>query len=197
MDNKEMDLLLSFDLSTTVVGYSIFSLFRGDLVTCKYHKFDADELVDRGMELIGLIDDILAKCKSDGFGVTKFVIEERLKSFRQGGTNADAMLKTAQLNFACQIIMKTKGLETVEINVNAARSACFPGFHKVARARKDVKQKEVAFEFAVKELGESFFPKKVLKSGPRKGEEVFLEEAKDMSDSWILGKAYLKLYDGK
>ena len=46
---------------------------------------------------------------------------------------------------------------------------------------------------ALKELGIDKFPKKIMKSGPRKGEEVFVDEASDMSDSWVIGKAILNI----
>lgn len=181
-----MSRLLAFDLSTTVVGYSFFDIESQDLIECSYYKFEEDELIDRGRELKLLLQKLFS-----ANDISLFVIEERLKSFRQGGTNADAMLKTAQLNFYCQSMIMELGVPVKEINVNTARSACFEGFHTIARATKGVKHKEIAFKMAISVLGEDFFPKKVLKSGPRKGETVYLDEAMDMADSWVLGRAFL------
>ena len=182
--------LLAFDLSTTVLGYSIFNMETEELLHMDYHKFEAEDLVDRGIELFGILSNIIETYPDIG----TFGIEERLKSFRSGGTNADAMLKTAQLNFLCQYIIRNQfGLPIKEVNVNTARSACFPGFHKIARTQKGVKHKLLAFAMAKVSLGEERFPTKVLKSGPRKGETIFIDEGMDMADSWVIGKAVINL----
>lgn len=177
--------VLSLDLSTTVCGYGIFLIETKQLLKLDFYKFKKDTLVDRGFELAGFL-----KILCDTQDIKRVVIEERLKSFRAGGTNAEAMLKTAQLNFLGQYLCKELGLEVSVINVQTARKLAYDNFHKVARATK-AKNKELAFEFVKKELGESWFPKKIMKSGARKGEEVFIDEAMDMSDAYILGKAAL------
>jgi len=182
-----MSHILAFDLSTTVCGYTVFDEDTEEIKKISYYKFKGEELLDRSKELESLILKI-----NDEFKIDKMIIEENLKSFRSGGTNASAMLNTSKMNFCCQYIMKfVHGIQVFEINVNSARSSCFPGFHKIARLRKGVKQKEIAFEMACQELGEKTFPKKILQSGVRKGTEVFLDEAGDMADSWVIGKAYL------
>lgn len=178
--------ILALDLSTTVIGYSVFETEDGSLKVCEFYCYESDDLVDKGFEVRNLLLSL-----KDRFDYEAVVIEERLKKFTAGRTNADAMFKTAQLNYITQFICRDLGYSVKELNVNTARSLSFPGFHTIARARKDVKQKEVAFEMAIKILGDGFFPKKVLKSGPRKGMEVYLEEARDMCDSWVLGRAYL------
>ncbi len=185
-----MNNLLALDLSTTVMGYSVFDKDNGNLIAINYYSFQKDDLVDRGFELFEKLNEIFALYG----GIKEIAIEERLKSFRAGGTNADAMLKTAQLNFLCQYLIKNQyHLMLTEINVNTARSSCFPGFHKIARATKGVKQKEIAFKMVKEKLGEHFFPTKVMKSGPRKGETVTIEEAKDMADSWVIGQAAMNI----
>ena len=77
------------------------------------------------------------------------------------------------------------------MNVMNSRNLCFPGFHVIARAKKGIKHKEIAFDMVIKILGKEIFPTKILKSGPRKGTEVFVDEATDMSDSWVIGKSIL------
>lgn len=187
-------MLLALDLSTTVMGYCIFDKDTGDYVAMDNYKFKEENLVDRGDELLGTITMLTVQYPA----IDEIAIEERLKSFRSGGTNANAMLNTAQLNFLCQYLTKFNfKLRLTEINVNAARSLCFPGFHKVARATKGTKHKEIAFNMVKNVLGDDKFPTKVLKSGPRKGETVFIDEAMDMADSWVIGKAILNLKNKK
>lgn len=182
-----MNYILAFDLSTTVCGYTVFNEDTEEIMKMSYYKFKSEELLARSKELETLILNI-----NEEYSIGKMIIEENLKSFRSGGTNASAMLNTSKMNFCCQYIMKyVHNMEVFEINVNSARSSCFPGFHKIARLRKGVKQKQIAFEMACAELGESKFPKKILQSGVRKGIEVFLDEAQDMADSWVIGRAYL------
>ncbi len=177
--------VLALDLSTTVCGYAIFVKNSKELKTLDYYKFNSKTLLERGFEL----NELLIKLCNDGY-ISEVVIEERLKSFRAGGTNAEAMLKTAQLNFLGQYLVKSIGPSVEVINVQTARKLAYPTFHKVARATK-AKNKELAFEFVKKDIGEMLFPKKTLKSGSNKGKEVFIDEAMDMSDAYILGKAYL------
>lgn len=180
--------LLSFDLSTTVLGYSVFDKSNSEMLDIGYYSFTNKELLDRAGELEKFVDSIFSKYKD----IDSFAIEERLKSFRAGGTSADAMLKTSQLNFLCQYLMKYKHNVTVlEINVNVARSACFPGFHKMARTMKGTKHKVLVFELFKKIIDVSLLPTKVMKAGARKGETVFLDEAMDMADSWVIGRAAL------
>lgn len=182
-----MNYILALDLSTTVCGYTIFEEESEKLEEISFFKFKEELLLNRSKELETLILNLNKKYKFN-----KMIIEENLKSFRSGGTNAAAMINTSKINFCCQYLIKfVHGIDVVEINVNSARSSCFPGFHKIARLRKGIKQKEIAFEIACTELGDSTFPKKILQSGPRKGLEVFIDEAGDMADSWVIGRAYL------
>lgn len=186
-----MGQLLAFDLSTTVAGYCILDEDTDELVHIDYYAFKCEDLVDRANELVKLLEKITEDTR---FDITTIGIEENLKSFRAGGTNASAMLNTSKLNFCFQYLIKYIYKKPLtEVNVMTARSACFPGFAVTARAQKGVKQKLIAFQMAIKELGEATFPKKTMKSGPRKGDIVFIDEAMDMSDAWVIGKAILNI----
>lgn len=179
--------LLALDLSTKTIGYSIFSLDSNELLKMDYYSYTSDDLVDKGFEVQNLLLGI-----DEEYKVNTVVIEERLKKFSPGRTNADAMFKTAQINYISQFICKSMGKEIIEINVMNARGRCFPGFHKLARVSTE-KHKDIAFEMTRKILGDDKFPKKVLSSGPRKGLEIFLDEAQDMADSWVIGMAYFDM----
>lgn len=182
-DNKEK-VLLGMDVSTTVCGYSLISLEEKKLLEMNYYKFKGETLLDRTKELDDFINTLCAS-----FNIKYFCIEERLKSFQAGGTNAESMTKLAAFNFYCQTIFFKKDIPIKEIPVATARKLAIQNFHSIARKIKNIKQKEVAFNFIVKELGEDKFPTKVMKSGKRKGETVFIDEARDMSDSYIIAKS--------
>ena len=187
-----MAYVLSFDISTVTIGYSIFDIKTKELKTLDYFKLKGEELLDKGFHLKQFIDDLLLKEKLD---IKTFVIEESLQAFQSQMTNAAAMFKTSQINFLCQFLMRERGIEIVGINVQTARRLVYPLFHKISRT-VPYDNKELAFNMVTEELGTERFPKKILKSGPRKGKEVFLEEAKDMTDAYILGKAYINKING-
>jgi Holliday junction resolvasome RuvABC endonuclease subunit len=178
-----MKLLLAMDLSTVTCGYTIMDLETEEIKLISYFSMKDDEMLDKALYLKKQIDLILTTYKID-----VFVIEERLRAFASKFTNIEALGKTAAINFCAQFLMKERGAEVIELHVSSARKLAFPLFHK-AKKLVDLKDKEYAFDLVKKELGEDIFPKKVMKSGKDKGQTRFLEEAKDMADSYILAKA--------
>jgi hypothetical protein len=186
-------MLLSFDLSTTVCGYSLFDLKTKELVDKNFYCFKGETLLAKADELKLLIDKIeFAVEHSYNNSITHFVIEERLKAFQSGKSSAEAILKLGAFNFLCQYLAKEKSWKVSEVSVNTARKTVFPGFHSLAKKQK-AKQKEFAVELFLKMFPEITFPTKIMKSGARKGQEVLIDEAADMIDSLILGEAFLKL----
>jgi len=101
------------------------------------------------------------------------------------------MFSTTAMNFIGQYIAKELGMKVEAINVLNARGLAYPTFHKYTRGLKGQRQKDIIFTFVINELGEKKFDcyKKIMKSGKRKGKEVYLEEAKDVADSWVIAKA--------
>ena len=184
----EKPVLISFDLSTVTIGISIFDFKEEKLLDLYYYKFVSNNMLDKSIELEDFIDKL-----DKVYQIDWIIIEERLKSFRAGGTNAASMLKLAAFNWFCQALLYKRKIKFKEINVNTARSLAYDHFHVVARKIKGIKQKEYAFQLVLSELGTERFPTKINKSGKNKGKEVFLEEAKDMADAYILSKAAFKI----
>lgn len=176
-------MILGLDLSTTVCGYCGLDE-NGDIELFDHYTFKSKEMLEKAAELKEMLSFIFA-----AHNVTEFYIEERLQGFRAGGTNADAIFKTAAINFYCQVLIKERGIPITALNVNAARSSAIPGFHKIARTMKGTKHKEIIFNMVVKKLGEKYFDTKVMKNGKRKGEVVYLEEGKDRADAWVIATA--------
>lgn len=178
-------MVLGLDLSTTVCGICVLSLdYKIQLLT--HYSFVSKEMLEKGKELKILIDNLFEK-----YPITNFFIEERLEVFQKGRTNAAALGKTSAINFLCQYMIYTKSIPVTPLNVMHVRSVSYPGFHKIARATKGEKHKELIFKFVLNELGVSYFPTKILKSGSRKGETVYLEEAKDRADAFVIAKCGL------
>jgi Holliday junction resolvasome RuvABC endonuclease subunit len=180
-------MILGFDLSTTVCGYCVLN-DNGEIECLSYYSFKSKEMIEKAKELKQLIIGIYAEY----LNIDKFFIEERLQGFRAGGTNADAMFKTAALNFHCQVLINQFETPIVALNVNNARSVSFPGFHKFARTVKGTKHKEIIFKMVKEKLGDKYFPTKTMKSGKRKGDVVYIDEAMDMADAYVIALAGYK-----
>lgn len=191
MSKKEL-VLLAFDLSTTCCGFSIFSIERKELLELNFFNFKKETLLERTDELEFKVNELCSL-----YNIKVFCIEERLKSFKAGGSNAESLGKLTAFNFYCQTLFYKKNIPLKEIPSATARKLAIPGFHSIARKIKGKKQKEIAFDFILKELGESYFPTKVMKSGPRKGQTVFVDEAMDISDAYIIGKSGLIIIEGR
>jgi hypothetical protein len=197
------NLLLAFDLSSSTVGTAIFDIDTDELVNLSYFKYPEGEkdLLNKGRYLENYIENLFKKYSIDKDSLESifskshikyFVIEERLKKFQGGRSSADNILVLAQLNYICQYLMKFRFcIQPTEINVLKARGIIFPKIFKETRLTKQ-KQKDYIFEKVLEIVDKKYFFTKTMKSGPRKGENIYLEECKDMADSWVVGQAFLK-----
>ena len=181
-------MILGLDISTIVCGICVLDL-KGNIINVSHENFTADTLLLKSVEVRTLIKKLLSE-----YDINHFFVEDRLQGFAGGATNAEAMQKTAAINFYVQALMLEYGVTPVAINVNAARSICFPGFHKIARALKGVKQKETVFKMILASVDNKYFPTKVMKSGVRKGETVFINEAMDRADAIVIAQAGFKIF---
>ena len=78
------------------------------------------------------------------------------------------------------------------MSVAKCRKGAFPLIKlKPKKIANGLNHKEQMFNVVVGVLGKGMFPTKEMKSGKRKGEIVFIDEALDMSDSYVVGLAYL------
>ena len=179
-------IILGFDLSTTTLGYCCLSFEKKEVLDMGYVSFKENSLLERAVSLNKIIENFIEK-----YEIILFCIEESMLAFSSGLTNAAAMFKTTSINFLCQYLFHSKNIKVETINVLNARGLSYPSFHKYARSLKGQKQKDIIFTFVLNELGEDKFEcyKKTMKSGKRKGEIVYLEEAKDVADSYVIAKA--------
>lgn len=184
-----MRKLLSIDGSTTVCGYTIWNIETKEWFKMSYYSFNKENsLIQKAEEFEVLLNQILIEHPE----IDEMVIEE---SFTKFSTSDDEVIaKLNQINILYRYICHKKGLKTNTINVKDARRSTFSKQKFLAKKHAGgMDQKEQAFCFLLAEIGETHFPTKILKSGPRKGQTVFIDEAKDMSDSWITGKGFLNI----
>jgi hypothetical protein len=202
---KKNEVIVGFDISSTVVGWCVLDSLTGELLEeqnnlkTQYSMGNlrfifSDEMLDKANNLETFVEQLSTK-----YNIKRFYLEDRLKAFQIGHTNAEALFKTAAMNFLCQYLFHKRNIPVVAINVNTARGAVVPGFHKIARQIKGVKHKDIIFEMAAKILSEKvgILPTKILKSGKNKGKTVFIDEAKDMVDAWVIAKAGFNIVNSK
>ena len=61
---------------------------------------------------------------------------------------------------------------------------------KIMRKKKcGIDTKQQVFNWVKGELPKFKWPTKILKSGPRRGEEILLPECLDMSDAYVIARA--------
>ena len=199
---KKNDVIVGFDISSSVVGWCILNNITGELLNSnetysignlKFSNVE-EKMLDKANALELFVIELTKK-----YNVSNFYLEDRLKAFQIGHTNAEALFKTSAMNFLSQFLFHKQGIPVVPINVNTARSSVFPGFHKMARTFKGIKHKDLVFEIVQKEfnLKNIPLPTKILKSGPNKGKQVFIDESKDMVDAWVIAKAGFNILNSK
>ena len=179
--------VISFDLSSSTVGYTIYEKDTKKLVKISYFKYSKDvtDLLDKGKELEEFITLL-----TNEYQVDQLIIEERLKKFAGGQSSINNILVLAQLNYICQYMLKFKfNIKLKEINVLKARGLVFPEIFKVTRATKE-KQKDYVFSKVKAILKDVEWPSKVVSRGKNKGNTEYLEECKDMSDAWVIMQAH-------
>lgn len=184
-----MSLLLSIDGSSTVCGYTIWNKETKEWLEMSYLKFNSEHtLIQRAEEFKDFLDNLMARRS----GIDEMVIEESFTKFGTSNDKVIAMLN--QINILYRYICHMKGIKTNTITVQESRKAALPKAKFLAKKLAGgMDHKEQAFFYLLAQLGEAPFPKKVMKSGPRKGQEVFIDEARDMSDSWIVGCGFLNM----
>jgi hypothetical protein len=115
------------------------------------------------------------------------------------GTTSDAhtIALLNQVNALYRYICHQKGLQVNTLSVSESRSFCFPTYSFQTRKKSGGKShKEQAFELVRKEIGDDYFPTKIMSRGKNKGEVRFIDTCYDMSDSYILTKAYMNKLSG-
>ena len=183
-------MLLALDISTSCTGWSVFD---------KNGIFQAS-----GNIQLSKIKDFFQKCKIVKealtillikFPVEKVAIEENLQAFRPGLSSAKTLMTLAQFNGIVQYIC-TENFDwpITKLNVNTARKSV--GL-KIDKKDKSKTTKEKVWEWVDEENKKDNFkinwPMKELKSGPNKGTIQMCNEAYDMADSYVIGKAYFNL----
>jgi len=180
-------MILGLDISTSSTGWSLLSS-EGKLIEQSYIRLDKiKNTMGKAAEVSMTLDRIKEK-----YDITSIFIEENLQMFRPGLSSAKVLITLARFNGMVTLISyNVFGIEPEFLNVNAARKLV--GL-KIDRKDKSKSTKEKIIEWADSELDQNFtWPKKTLKSGPRKGTEIYENGCYDIADAYVISRAGHKL----
>ena len=179
-------MLLAIDVSTTITGFCVFDesgepvhISNVDMTKVS-DFFEKATLIKRHLYDLKFTNNI--KC---------VVIEESLQAFRAGSSSAKTLFKLSKFNGIIQwLCYNDLEIPVHVLNVNTARK--LTGI-KVNR-KSVVNKKEQILKQVMEQTQDKFeWPTKILKSGPRRGFEIYDKCCYDMADAYVIGKAfYLK-----
>lgn len=180
-------MIISLDISTSVVGISLFS-DNYKLFEMSYIKFKA------GTNLFVKMDEFI-KMFNEKYSDIEFnhiFIEEPLKKFKGKFSNADTIQKLTQMNamISSYLYLRLK-IQPQYFNVNTARSLVFPD---LIIPQKHPNKKYLIWEAVMKSE-----PTVNWKYSPKT--HKLIDENFDMCDAWVVGMAgilmLIKQKDGK
>ena len=175
-------MLLSLDISTSITGFCVFNEWNcvqvGHIDLRKEKDF---------FKKIDIVRSEIEKLNQQ-YKFEHVAIEEAFQSFGRGLSSAKTLFTLAKFNGIIQYIIHTLNIETTVINVNNARKLV--GI-KINKKDKTKNTKEQVLEQVQKLNSTLTWPRRILKSGPRKGLEIYDDPCYDRADAYVIGKAHL------
>ena len=175
-------MILGLDASTSTVGICILGE-KAEIVQNYFLKLKKQkELCTKG----DVLKDELEKIQSK-YDITHVFIEDYALRMARGTSSAQTITKLAAWNGICQYLSyQIFKVQPEVLNVSRARKLL--KIKTQSKKKTGIPVKDQVFAWVTDHLKVDW-PTKILQSGPRKGQEVILEEAKDMADAWVVAKA--------
>jgi Holliday junction resolvasome RuvABC endonuclease subunit len=173
-------MLLSLDISTSCIGYSVFNK-KNTLLEMNFIKFNSKQNLFEKLEEFKKKISHLLKLE-----ITSIAIEEPLQKFQGKFSSAHTI---SVLNFfngmISSFLYSSFKIEPIYYNVNNARAVVLPGF----KIKKDGASTKHQIWEKVVEMEPQINWKYGIKS------RKLLEENYDMADSYIIGKCFIKMLE--
>ena len=184
--------MLALDISTSCTGWCALSaeneLLGIGYINLSKHKGlyeKASKVKSKLLELILL------------YPIAVVSVEENLQAFRPGLSSAKTLMTLAQFNGVVRWLCHSELSVPIFVhNVNTARKSV--GLKIDRKSSKTTKEQVYDWvksdndQHALEQLVIEW-PTKILKSGPSKGKQRLCNEAYDMADAYIIGKAHFIL----
>lgn len=180
-------MILGLDASTATVGVSVLDM-EGNVIFRDFLSLKKlDEIVHKGD-----VFDLYIRAIKEEYPIQHVFIEDYAQKMSKGSSSAYTITRLAAWNgivqFACY---KVFDVVPQVLNVNEARKAC--GIKVLSKKKCGLDGKSQVFEWVTKNVKGMENPKtKVISSGSRKGVEVVIDEASDMTDAWVIAYAGFK-----
>ncbi len=176
--------VLGLDISTACTGWSVLdrssSILDIGFVDTSKEKCIYTKAGRVKRKLVSLMID---------YEIDEIFIEQNLQSFRSGFSSANTLSTLSRYNgIISYICFVDVGIKPVFINVNSARKSL--GIKILRKSQGGKHTKEQILEWALSNVDYQW-PKKILKSGPRKGQEIYDPRSYDMIDAYIISAAGL------
>jgi len=180
-----MRKILGLDISTSCIGWCLLDAADGSLIAAGSIVLkDIKCMFEKAQRAQQTLQMLVAE-----HNVESIAIEENLQAFRPGFSSAKTLITLARFNgIVSWLSYGCTKIKPSFINVNHARKSV--GL-KINR-KSSLSTKEQVFEW-VKQSGMADFPwpTRTLKSGPRKDLVIFDDSCYDISDAFVIAKAYV------
>ena len=178
-------MILGLDVSTSTTGYCVLAS-DGTIKEIGYIPLSREpELAIKGVLFMDKLTDIL-----DRFDVDRIIIEKIFTRYGKGMSSAQTITRLASFNGIVQFICYQQTGKIPEL-IPVAEARKIVGIKTTTKKKAGKPVKEQVFEWALENVDYQW-PTKVLKSGPRKGQTTYLNEAYDMCDAWVVAKSGCK-----
>jgi Holliday junction resolvasome RuvABC endonuclease subunit len=177
-------MILGVDISTSCTGFCVVN-DSGAPVHFSYVELTKEKnFFEKAKRVKNHILGLMIK-----YPIDDIAVEDYLTSFARGRSSSGTLFKLAKFNGIIQwICYNDLDIEALPINVNNARKA--NSIVVLSKKKTTETTKEQVLRQVKERVGDLFdFPTKILKSGPRKGQEVTNKVSYDMADAFVIAKA--------
>ena len=182
-----MNLILGLDVSTACTGWCVLEP-NGKLIDLGSIPLQKHKSVYHKASIVRKeLEKLLLKYK-----VSWVYIEENLQAFRPGLSSAKTLSVLARFNGMVSLLChEVFNNEPKHLNVNAARKTL--GIRLIRKSHGGKPTKNQIFEWVSDRIEDEIpgyqWPIKILKSGPRAGQEVLDLSTYDMADAYVIALA--------
>ena len=186
-------MILALDISTSITGYSVVDrdgkILKSGFVDLRKKKSFVEKVSHAKNEII-------MNCV--GQDIQAVAVEKNLQAFRRGFSSAATIDALARMNgavsYACASFYDAP-LKNIDVNEARKKMGIKIPKEKLCGINKKEQVKRALDDILEASGQKMVWTKKILKGGPRKGQEVLADGVYDEVDAIVIGLAYLKIVD--
>ena len=177
-------MILGLDISTSCTGFCIVDDEGNPVHFSHVELTKVENFFEKAKKVKLHILNLMIK-----YNISEIAVEDYLTSFARGRSSSGTLFKLAKFNGIIQwICYSDLGMQASTINVNSARKS--NNIIVLSKKKTTENTKDQVLRQVKVIVGEAFnFPTKILKSGPRKGLEIYEKHSYDMADAFVIAKA--------